>query len=72
MKINREVQSREERVFWEKTNRAYAALKANPRAWEQEQEERREWEATLQDGLELRRAKARRQPRRADPHEFKP
>ena len=42
----------EERAFWEKTNRAYAALKANPRAWEQELEERQEWEATLKDGLE--------------------
>jgi hypothetical protein len=67
MKISREVQSREERAFWEKTNRAYAALRANPKAWEQELEERREWEATLRDGMELRRAKARRQPGRADP-----
>ena len=42
----------EERAFWEKTNRAYAALKANPRAWEQELEERQEWEVTLKDGRE--------------------
>ena len=42
----------EERVFWERTNRPYANLKANPKAWEQELQERAEWEITIQDGLE--------------------
>ncbi|MBM3747886.1 MAG: toxin-antitoxin system protein [Acidobacteria bacterium] len=42
----------EERVFWERTNRAYATLKADPKAWEQELQERAEWDATTQDGLE--------------------
>ncbi|MEK7408475.1 MAG: toxin-antitoxin system protein [Acidobacteriota bacterium] len=42
----------EERVFWEKANRAYAALKANSKAWQQELKEREEWDATLKDGLE--------------------
>ena len=42
----------EERAFWERTNRAYAALKTNPETSGQELEERREWEVTLKDGLE--------------------
>ena len=36
----------------EETNRAYAALRTDPEAWEQELEERRLWEATLLDGLD--------------------
>lgn len=42
---------RRQRVL-EQTNAAYAALRADPKAWEQELKERREWEATLADGLE--------------------
>lgn len=42
----------EERLFWERTNQAYAALKADPKAWEEELQERTEWEATIGDGLE--------------------
>jgi len=50
--LERALRLYEERVFWEKTNRAYATLKADPKAWKQELEERQEWEATLRDGLE--------------------
>jgi len=35
-----------------KTNRAYAKLRTNPKAWEEEINERRNWESTLSDGLE--------------------
>jgi hypothetical protein len=38
--------------FLEATNRAYAALKANPKAWAEELAERRALEGTLADGLE--------------------
>lgn len=38
--------------FWEQTNAAYAALRADPEAWQEELQERRDWEATLADGLE--------------------
>jgi hypothetical protein len=38
--------------FWEQTNAAYAALRADPEAWQKELQERRDWEATLVDGLE--------------------
>lgn len=36
----------------EATNAAYAALRADPAAWQELQEERAEWDATLIDGLE--------------------
>jgi hypothetical protein len=36
----------------EVTNEAYAALRANPEAWQALQEERAEWDVTLNDGLE--------------------
>lgn len=36
----------------EATNEAYAALRANPEAWQELQEERAEWDATLSDGLD--------------------
>ncbi|MBK7219004.1 MAG: toxin-antitoxin system protein [Candidatus Promineofilum sp.] len=36
----------------EATNAAYAALRANPVAWQELQEERAEWDTTLNDGLE--------------------
>lgn len=36
----------------EATNEAYAALRANPVAWQALQEERAEWDVTLSDGLE--------------------
>ena len=37
--------------FLEQVNAAYAALRADPQAWEAHEPERREWEATLADGL---------------------
>lgn len=36
----------------EATNEAYAALRANPAAWQELQEERAEWDVTLGDGME--------------------
>jgi len=33
------------------TNKAYAKLKKNPQAWEEEIKERQSWENTLLDGL---------------------
>ena len=38
--------------FLEATNRAFAALREDKVAWEGELEERKEWDATLSDGLE--------------------
>jgi len=39
------------RAFFEECDAAYAAMQANPALWEEEQAERRRWEATLLDGL---------------------
>jgi hypothetical protein len=39
-------------LFLQKSNEAFAALRADPKAWEEELEERREWDGTLGDGLE--------------------
>ena len=33
-------------------NAAYAKLRANPEAWQEELAERRDWDATLADGLD--------------------
>lgn len=39
-------------VFLQKSNEAFAALRADLQAWEEELRERREWEGTLADDLE--------------------
>ncbi len=44
--------SSEGRLLLEETNRAYATLKGDPNAWEDERQERALWERTLADGLE--------------------
>ncbi|HET7035820.1 MAG TPA: hypothetical protein VFI42_09095 [Thermomicrobiaceae bacterium] len=36
----------------EMTNAAYAAMRADPERWQEELDERREWEETLTDGQE--------------------
>jgi predicted transcriptional regulator len=40
------------RKFLEDCNRAYAELKADPKAWAEELKERETWDAALADGLE--------------------
>jgi len=50
--LERAIEEHETRQFLEAANRSYAALRKNPKAWEQELRERRAWNATLSDGLE--------------------
>ncbi len=38
--------------FWKEVNAGYAALKADPEAWAEYQEEIGAWDCTLADGLE--------------------
>jgi hypothetical protein len=38
--------------FLDECNRAYARLKADPKAWKRELAERKAWDKTLADGLE--------------------
>jgi len=40
------------RLFWEQVNSGFESLRADPKAWAQEQQERAEWEVTLADGQE--------------------
>jgi hypothetical protein len=49
--LDRVVDAYQRQKLLEATNAAYAALRANPKAWEQELAERRLWDATLSDGL---------------------
>ncbi len=38
--------------LWRRANAAYRDLKADPEAWQREQQERTPWDTTLLDGLE--------------------
>ena len=50
--LDRAIENYQRQRILEATNRAYAALRANPEAWKQELEERNLWDATLADGLD--------------------
>lgn len=41
-----------QRQIMEESNKAWAELRADPVAWEEELAERKLWEATLMDGIE--------------------
>jgi hypothetical protein len=49
--LERAVDEYERRVFLEECNAAFAALRADPKAWAEELAERRIWDQTLMDGL---------------------
>jgi predicted transcriptional regulator len=50
--LEKAVENYKRKMFFEKLNNAYAKLKADPEAWEQELIERKEWDTVLTDGLE--------------------
>ena len=50
--IARAVEQFRRQMVLEHANDRYAALRANPDAWREEQEERRVWEDTMADDLE--------------------
>jgi hypothetical protein len=50
--LEKAVETLRRQTILEETNRAYAALRSDPKKWREEQEERAAWEATLADGLE--------------------
>jgi hypothetical protein len=41
-------------LFFEQLNAGYAALRADPEAWAEELHERKLWDATLMDGLDVK------------------
>jgi hypothetical protein len=49
--------------FLEQVNDAYASLRADPRAWEAIERERRVWNLTLHDGLAAAEGRASREVR---------
>jgi len=51
--LDQAVEAYRRQSFLEALNSDFAALKASPEAWAEEQEERKLWEQTLADGLEL-------------------
>ena len=46
------VEAYRRKVFFERLNADYAALRADPQAWAEELAERELWDSTLMDGLE--------------------
>ena len=50
--VARAVEDLRRKEFLERANEEYAALRKDPAAWADEQEERRAWDKTTADGLE--------------------
>jgi hypothetical protein len=50
--LDRAVDEYQRRVFLDECNAAFAALRADPKAWAEELAERALWDTTLMDGLE--------------------
>jgi predicted transcriptional regulator len=46
------VREYEKRMYWEAYYAAYEALRADPKAWAEYQEELKPWDSMLMDGLE--------------------
>lgn len=49
--LDKAVEAYRRQCLFEQANAAYAALRSDPEAWAQEQDERRAWEGTLADDL---------------------
>ena len=50
--LDEAIKDYDEKEYWEQYYADYAALKADPQAWAEYQEELRLWDCTLMDGLE--------------------
>ena len=50
--IQKAIDVYQRQIYFEKLNADFAALRADPIAWQEELEERKVWDATLSDGLE--------------------
>lgn len=50
--LDRAVEMLRRQAFLEANNEAFARLRADPKAWAEELEERAVWDTTLMDGLE--------------------
>ena len=61
--LDEAVESLRRQRFLERLNEAYATLRADPRTWEAIEDERREWDATLPDGLAVAEGRGRYEAR---------
>lgn len=50
--LERAIENYRRQRFLEAANRTYAALRNDPAAWKQEQEERNTWDRAVADGLD--------------------
>jgi predicted transcriptional regulator len=50
--IEQAVEDLRRKLFFEETNEAYMALRSDPNAWAEIEEERALWDQTLADGLD--------------------
>ncbi len=50
--LDKAVEDYQRQRFFDELNAGYAALRADPKAWQEELEERAAWDVTLLDGLE--------------------
>ncbi len=49
---DRAIEAYRRQQILERTNAVYATMQVSPQVWQEEQEERAEWDTTLNDGLE--------------------
>jgi predicted transcriptional regulator len=50
--INEAIKDLKKKEFFDNLNSFYTKLKADPKAWAEEEAERAEWDATLLDGID--------------------
>jgi hypothetical protein len=50
--LNKALDAYRRKLFFEQMNAGYAELRADPEAWAEHLAERRQWDATLMDGLD--------------------
>jgi hypothetical protein len=50
--LDKAVEGYRRKLFFEQVNAGYAELRADPQAWAEHLAERKQWDATLMDGLD--------------------
>ena len=50
--IEQAIKDYKKKKFFDHLNLAYARLKADPKAWAEEEEEREDWDVAMKDGIE--------------------
>ncbi len=58
--LDKAVEAYRRRLFLTELHNAYVALRDDPEAWAQVENDRSAWDATLNDGLEINKAEAKK------------